>query len=270
MTSDDLPAVLAPIRERLAQALIALDFDGTLAPIVPRPGDARALPGTADVLTRLARMAGQVAVITGRPAAEAVALGDLASVPDLVVLGHYGLERWMSGELMAPAADAAVDELRRRLAELASANPGVEVEDKHHSVALHTRNAPEPAAALNALGPRVAELAAAAGFQVTPGRFVLEIRPRGMDKGSALTSLVAEVNATAVLYAGDDTGDLPAVEALRALDVVGVVVCSDAAEADPRLRAAADVVVPGPEGVQRLLRNLPTPGVDHGQKQIIP
>lgn len=256
MTSDEIRAAVAPIRERLAQALVALDFDGTLAPIVPHPSDARALPGTREVLTRLAGSVRQIAVVTGRPAAEAVELGDLASVPDLVVLGHYGLERWTSGGLAAPPASAAVENLRARAADLAATTPGVELEDKQHSVALHTRNASDPAATLRALEPHAAELAAEAGFQLTPGRFVLEIRPRGVDKGGALMSLVDESGVSAVLYAGDDAGDLPAVNALRALDVVGVVICSDAAEADPRLRQSADLVVPGPEGVQAVLREL--------------
>src|SRR5699024_12244866 len=81
------PAIAAP-----GDTLVAVDFDGTLAPIVSRPAEARALPGTADVLTAVAHRVAQVAIITGRPAADAVALGELAAVPGLVILGHYGLE----------------------------------------------------------------------------------------------------------------------------------------------------------------------------------
>jgi trehalose 6-phosphate phosphatase len=258
----NVDAQLAAIRDRLSDTLVAVDFDGTLAPIVPRPEDARALPGTADVLGMVAARVRQVAVITGRSAEEAVEFGDLATVPDLIVLGHYGLERWENGWIRTPPASEALGGLRRQLAELADARPGVTLEDKGHSVALHTRNAPDPAGSLDELIPLVSQAASVAGFQVTPGRFVVEARPAGVDKGEALRSLVAETGARAVLYVGDDTGDLPAVEALRSLagaQIAGVVVCADADEADPRLRDAADVVVSGPEGVQALLRALATP-----------
>src|SRR4029077_1807297 len=72
-----------------SHALVAADFDGTLAPIVARPQDARPYPGALPALTALAGAVGTVAVITGRPAPDAVALGGLEAVPGLVVLGHY-------------------------------------------------------------------------------------------------------------------------------------------------------------------------------------
>jgi trehalose 6-phosphate phosphatase len=244
----------------LDRTLVALDFDGVLSPIVPDPASAVALPGSAEVLTALAARVARVAVVTGRPAADAVRLGSLADVPGLVVLGHYGLQRWSDGRLSTPDSDDGVDLARRRVAELAAARPGVTVEDKHHSVALHTRSAADPAAALEELRPHADAVADEAGLQVTPGRFVLELRPVGVDKGVAIRSLVAETGAAAVLYAGDDLGDLPAVAAVRELsssgEVVGLVVCSDAEEASADLRAAADLVVPGPPGVQALLREL--------------
>lgn len=246
----------------LDRTLVAVDFDGTLAPIVLRPEDARALPGTAEVLAALAGTVLRVAVITGRRAADAVRLGDLAEVPGLVVLGHYGLERWEAGRLSHPADATGGSDLAaalRQATELAAARPGVMVEEKGSSVALHTRNAPDPAGTLAELIPLATAAAVNAGMQVTPGRFVVEIRPRGVDKGTALRALVAEAQASSVLFAGDDIGDLPAVAALRELEaqgVTGVVVCSDAPEADSSLRVEADLVVPGPEGVQAVLRAL--------------
>lgn len=246
----------------LARTLVAVDFDGTLAPIVLRPEDARALPGTAEVLTALAGRVLKVTVVTGRPAEDAVEFGGLADVPGVVVLGHYGLERWEGGHLSQQAGDVSGGDLaaaRRHATSLAAARPGVTVEEKGSSVALHTRNASDPARALAELIPLATAAAESAGMQVTPGRFVVEIRPRGVDKGTALRALVAETQASGVLFAGDDVGDLPAVAALReleALGVAGVVVCSDAPEADPSLRAQADLIVPGPEGIQAVLRTL--------------
>ena len=82
-----------------AHALIASDFDGTLSPIVSDPAAAYAHPGAIAALRRLAGAVGTLAVITGRPVAQAVELGDLASVPGLIVLGHYGWERWEGGRV---------------------------------------------------------------------------------------------------------------------------------------------------------------------------
>jgi trehalose 6-phosphate phosphatase len=139
---------------------------------------------------------------------------------------------------------------------LARAHEGVDVEDKVHSVALHTRNAPDPGAAFADLRPRARQIGADNDLEVVPGRFVLELRPPGMDKGGTLRRLVAESGVQVVVFAGDDLGDLPAVRALRELDVAGVVVCSDSLETPDELRQAADIVVDGPAGVIELLRSM--------------
>ncbi|MDQ3431563.1 MAG: trehalose-phosphatase, partial [Actinomycetota bacterium] len=91
-----------------------------------------------------------------------------------------------------------------------------------------------------------------------PGRMVLEIRPPGMDKGAALRALVQERAARAVLFAGDDLGDLAAydaVQGMRAEGVAGLLVCSASAEVG-ELAERADVVVDGPAGVVDLLEAL--------------
>ncbi len=257
MIADDeerarISAAVAPLRPHLSRTVVATDFDGVLAPIVPRPEDARALPGTAEVLAALAGRVARLAVVTGRPAGDVVSFGGFDDVPGLVVLGHYGLERWEDGRLQSPATHAGVDRARVRAHELAAGRPGVSVEDKGHSVALHTRRAPDPAGALAELTPLVAAVADETSLQVTPGRFVLELRPPGVDKGMAVRTLVDEASASAVVYAGDDLGDLPAVAAVRELGadgVTGFVVCADADETPAELRDQADLVVAGPHGV---------------------
>lgn len=258
--ADDFASIehaLAPVVANRAATLVALDFDGVIAPIVARPADARALPGMDEAMSDLASRVARVAVVTGRPAADAVAMGGLESVPGLVVLGHYGLERYENGEVTSPRHHAGVRPARAALGQLASSRPGVTVEDKSHSVAIHTRNAPDPAGSLAELTPLVEAIAAETDLQLTPGRFVLELRPPGIDKGVALLGLIDEVGARVVVYAGDDIGDLPAVDALRSRsDITGVVVCSDAEEASAELRRQADLVVPGPKGVLSVLRAL--------------
>ncbi len=252
-----LDALLADPRH----ALVAADFDGTLAPIVARPADARPLPGALPALTALAGAVGTLAVITGRPALDAVALGGFETIPGLVVLGHYGWQRWQGGELTAPPPPPAVAEARAALPGVLGASgapDGTWIEDKANAVAVHTRGTADPQAALDRLREPLGALAARLGLAAEPGRFVIELRPPGVDKGSALTGLAGERAARSVLYCGDDLGDLPAFDAVRALRADGVPGCAVASASDesPQVAAAADLVVAGPEEVVALLAAL--------------
>ena len=241
-----------------ARALVGLDFDGTLAPIVDDPDQARAHPGVRAALDRLSTRVGQVAVITGRPAAVAVEYGGLAGLHGLVVLGHYGLERWSEGHVEAPPDDAGVAAARDRLPALLSelgAPAGTTVEDKGRAVAVHVRRASDPSAAMATVEPALRALAADHGLVVEPGRMVLELRPEGMDKGGALRSLTESASPSAVVFVGDDLGDLAAfaaVEELRGTGVPGLLVCSGSDEVT-ELSDRADLVVDGPAGVVDLL-----------------
>lgn len=259
-------AGLAALLKDPARAVAAFDFDGTLAPIVPDPDQARAHPGVVPALSRLAPRLAAVAVVTGRPAATAVEYGGFAGAPGLdrlTVLGHYGLERWdaATGELRAPAEHPGVTALRAELPQLlASAPAGTWLEDKGHALAVHTRRAAEPDAALAALDAPLRAAAARHGLAVEPGRMVLELRPPGMDKGAALTAFLREQDAATVLFAGDDLGDVAAYDAVEALRADGgtdaLLVCSAPTTGEPPVRALADradLIVPGPEGVVALL-----------------
>ncbi|WP_328554834.1 MULTISPECIES: trehalose-phosphatase [unclassified Streptomyces] len=259
---DALEAILT----RPTRTVVALDFDGTLAPIVPDPDRARAHPDAVPALSALAPKVASVAVVTGRPAGVAVRHGGFAGVPGLehlVVLGHYGAERWdaVSGTVTAPAPHPGVAAVRAELPgflDRIGAWQGTWIEEKGRAVAVHTRRAEDPQAAFEALREPLAELAGRHGLIVEPGRMVLELRPPGMDKGVALMEYVREVGAEAVLYAGDDLGDLPAfaaVEKLRSDGVPGLLVCSGSSEVG-ELADRADLVVDGPAGVVRLLAAL--------------
>jgi trehalose 6-phosphate phosphatase len=252
-------AGLAAILREPARALIATDYDGTLAPIVSNPADARPQPAAIAAMQRLTQLVGTLAVITGRPAPAAVQLGGLAEVPGLIVLGHYGWERWHDGTLVSPPPPAGVAAARARLPALLSGAPeGTWIEDKGHALAVHTRRTADPAGALARLASPLAELAESAGLVCEPGRLVLELRPRGTDKGGALSSLATERDAGPVMFIGDDLGDLAAFRAVRELRAAGhpgVAVCSGSSEA-AEVAAQADVVVDGPEGVSELLISL--------------
>ncbi|MFC8226687.1 trehalose-phosphatase [Streptomyces sp. NPDC057287] len=253
---------LAALLARPARAVVALDFDGTLAEIVPDPEQSRAHPDVVPALSALAPRIAAVAVITGRPADTAVRYGGFAGAPGLdhlVVLGHYGAERWdaVTATVHAPAPDPGVEAVRAELpAVLEEAGAGgAWIEEKGgRAVAVHTRRAADPQAAFEALRAPLAGLAARHGLIVEPGRLVLELRPPGMDKGVALEEYVRTTGAETVLYAGDDLGDLAAyaaVEKLRTEGVTGLLVCSGTEV--PELAERADLLLPGPAAVADLL-----------------
>jgi trehalose 6-phosphate phosphatase len=251
-------AGLAAIRRDPATALIAMDFDGTLSPIVANADDARAHPAAVPALRELSGLVGTLAVITGRPAGAAVELGGLSEIRGLIVLGHYGWERWQGGELSSPPAPPGVATARARLPGVlaaAGAPAGTWIEDKGSALAVHTRRTADPAGALAALADPLAGLAAATGLIPEPGRLVIELRPPGTDKGAALTALAAERKSGAIMFAGDDLGDLAAFAAVRALRAAGhpgLTVCSASGEVT-ELAAEADLVVAGPGEVAALL-----------------
>ncbi|BCL28914.1 trehalose-phosphatase [Streptomyces aurantiacus] len=259
---DGLAAILA----RPHRAVLAFDFDGTLAPIVPDPEQARAHPDAVPALAALAPEVASVAVVTGRPAGVAVRYGGFAGVPGLdhlVVLGHYGAERWdaVSGTVRAPAPHPGVAAVRAELPGFLDgigAWQGSWIEEKGRAVAVHTRRAQDPQAAFESLREPLARLAQKHGLIVEPGRMVLELRPPGMDKGVALREYVHDVGAGSVMYCGDDLGDLPAfaaVDKLRSDGVPGLLVCSGSTEVT-ELADRSDLVVNGPEGVVQLLTAL--------------
>jgi trehalose 6-phosphate phosphatase len=262
---DGLAALLA----RPERAVVALDFDGTLAPIVPDPEQARAHPGAVPALARLAPYLAAVAVVTGRPAGVAVRYGGFAGVPGLdhlVVLGHYGAERWdaHTGEVRAPGAHPGVSAARAELPGLLDsigAWRGTWIEDKGgRAVAVHTRRTEDPDAAFDALRGPLEGLAGRHNLMVEPGRYVLELRPPGVDKGVALAAYLRETDAACVLYAGDDLGDLAAFAAVRTLRTEGLpgvlVAAAGTSETPEEVLSESDLTVPGPEGVVTLLNAL--------------
>jgi trehalose 6-phosphate phosphatase len=237
---------LEGVRARLGRAAVVLDFDGTLAPIVDRPEDARPLAETADVLAALAGRTAVVAVVTGRP--EAFVRRWLPD-PSIEVVGLYGLEG-------APPVDPAV---RAAVAGLAEGEPGVHLEDKGASIALHTRVAPDPSGAIARLRPPLEAVASGAGLQLLEGKLVLELAPRGGGKGQAVQNLCAQGAIEAVLYAGDDIADLDAFLVLGTLPLAADGACRIAvlgSGTPEELVLAADIVVPGPEALLVLLRGL--------------
>jgi trehalose 6-phosphate phosphatase len=249
--------LIASVRPHLDGALIATDFDGTLAPLQREPEDSRPVEGTIGVLTALAECGAQLAVITGRDARTVVRLGGLDAVPGLIVAGVYGAETWSAGELSTPDTPQAMEALRDRLpGALHGADPAVWIEDKRLSLVVHARRAADPEAALAAVRDPVSALGDELGLEVHPGSGVLELRLPGYDKAAALATL-AEGRPT-VLFLGDDRGDLPAFRQVKVLREAGtrawgVGVLSSGADG---INDAADVTVEDPAAAVDLLRAL--------------
>jgi trehalose 6-phosphate phosphatase len=232
--------VLAPLRAAPERSAILLDVDGTLAPIVPRPEDARVPPETQAELERLAGRYALVACVSGRASADAAAT---VGVEGLVYVGTHGLE-------LEPEAERWAATIR----EFAAGVPWP-AEDKGLSVSFHYRGALDEAAARAEL-EQVAGAAQAAGLHARFGRKVLELLPPiEANKGTAIRRLLAQRELRRALYAGDDTTDLDAFRALDELEL-GVRVAVASAEGPPALRDAADFVVAGPREFLTLLRTL--------------
>lgn len=274
MTRRPVAEIVRAVHADPGCTLIALDFDGTLAPIVADPQRSRPEPGTVEVLRALAAQGTQIAVITGRDAVTAIRLGGLDAVPGLVVAGLYGAELWQDGVLESPPTPAVIETLRARLPRIvARGDRAVWVEDKRLSLVVHGRMAADPEAVLDPLREPIATLAGELGLEVHPGRGIIELRLPGYDKGGALRRLVDRYRPRVVVFAGDDLGDLPAlrtVHELRATGpgdtdgmdgpggtaaIAGFAVGAGSAEV-PEIAAAADVLVDGPAGVLDLLRRL--------------
>jgi trehalose 6-phosphate phosphatase len=254
-------ALIASLQGTLDQTLVALDFDGTLAPVVPDPGASRPTDGAIEVMCHLAAAGAQLAVVTGRAADTALKLGRLDAVPGLIIEGNYGAERWQDGRLSTPGTPASIYSLRRELPALLtalSADPAVWIEDKRLSLVVHARRATDPEAALLPLREPMDALVAGLGLEAHPGRNMIEVRLPGFDKGGALRRLLEETGRRQVLFAGDDLGDLPAFALLAELRATGQTAWSVAVASDeaPEVAAAAMLTVADPAALVDLLTRL--------------
>ena len=233
--------LLDRLAEDPGQAALFLDVDGVLAPIVPRPEDARVPEETRAELRRLNERYALVACISGRDGADAQRI---VGIPELVYVGNHGLE--LDGEALRWG---------ERLQEFVEDVGWPATESKGLTASLHYRGSKDEAAARAALED-VKARAERAGFAARFGRMVLEVLPPlDVHKGTAVRQLLAERRLKRALYAGDDTTDLDGFRALDDLEVsVRIAVAS--AEGPAELREAADLVVGRPEELVTVLRRL--------------
>lgn len=245
---------LSALRRRAGRMLVALDFDGTLSPIVPRPGDAALLE---EVVAPLRRLAGRedtvVAIVSGR------GLGDVRArvrLDGLYYAGNHGFEIEGPGvDRVHESARAARPELEAAASALAAAlagEPGVEVEDKRWTLTVHYRRAERDGADAR-VRAAVERHGRRPGLRVTEGKKVFEIRPDvEWDKGAATRFLLDTLGGAGPLpaiFIGDDRTDEDAFAVVR--DLGGGIVVGP-----PPPGTHAVAWAEGPEEVAALIREL--------------
>jgi len=250
-----LPSSLVGALRELARTrrlLVALDFDGTLAPEVDSPEKARAIPEAREAVLALLKLPNtRVALVSGRALRSLIEVSDL---PDSVLLvGSHGIELRLDNPEDRVSLDTAeieqVEVLHEVLGEVADSIDQVWLESKPAGFALHTRLATDDnsrLAHLVALSEAQAEIE---NLTVRQGKNVLEFAVRSTTKGEAVEHLRRYTAADAVFYAGDDVTDEDAFAALLSHDV-GVKSGPGATEAAFR--------VAGPDEVALVLKTLAT------------
>ncbi|MCB5273786.1 Trehalose-6-phosphate phosphatase [Arthrobacter sp. SO5] len=247
------PELLAAVRTVAGteQLLVAMDFDGTMAPLVDHAADSRALPRSAAAFAALADLPRTTtALISGR------ALDSLRAVafpPEKTLLiGSHGAEVWMGPGSAELELDGAQRELLadvgRVLGEIVDAAPGTLLEDKPAGVVLHTRLAADDVAE-DAVAAARALLQDRPGVFLKAGNRVLETSVVHASKGEGISFLRQATGATALVFAGDDTTDEDALGRLLPGDL-GVKVGLDFTQAQFRVEATAHVA----ELLEALLR----------------
>lgn len=218
------------------EALLLLDYDGTLAPFRVERDEAKPYPGVEERLARiLASGRTRLVIVSGRPAEDVAALLGLHPTPE--VWGMHGFERRRADgmvvrEALPRESGKVLEEARRLGAEILAAE---RIEVKHAAIAFHWRGLATDTieAARGALERCLGRLTADSPFELHAFDGGLEVRPRGIDKGRAVIQLVEEMGkAAAVAYLGDDLTDE---DAFRALGDAGLTVL---VRSEPRPTAA--------------------------------
>jgi trehalose 6-phosphate phosphatase len=209
------------------EPLLAFDFDGTLAPIVDRPQDARVPEPVAQCLQELGSRCA-VAIITGRSVEDVKPR--LGFAPQFIV-GNHGAEQGPGSFVGADAGELEGARAPRAHRAIALLDRGISVEDKSLSLALHYRRASDREASVRLIDEVLQGLPP--GLRTFGGKCVVNIVPAAApDKGDALAELVARTGSTAAVFVGDDVNDEP-VYSRAAGDWVTVRIGRD----DPTTRA---------------------------------
>ena len=224
----------------LGRIALFLDLDGTLASIEPRPDDVGPEAWRTALLKRLqAKLDGRLAVISGRTLEEVDRILEGAVIAVAAV--HGLVRRRTDGSVLRADGHPALANARRQAADLAQAHPGILVEDKGLSLAIHYRLAPELAAQMTS---EAEQIAGGSGLKLQRGDMVAELCTPGLDKGAAVAAFMTEppFAGAAPVFVGDDLTDEDGFDAAETLGGMGVLVGPDRlTRASRRLAGAASV-----------------------------
>ncbi len=238
--SAGLPVPVIPEFPREEKLLIAMDFDGTLAPFSDNPLACRAEDGTIEALVNAAALPGvESMVISGRNLGNLITATQLQLPSAVHLVGSHGAEPapttggTIDAQLGQPHPQLSPEQLHlwQRLSEVAheaaKAAPGVWVELKPLAVGLHSRTAEDPHAAAMATERyrKFAETQPAA--KITEGKSILEVAVDATSKGDYIQAFCAEHGIDRVIFAGDDTTDESVLQVLRHGHDIGIHVDSD-------------------------------------------
>ena len=201
-----VPASLIP---HLSETAVLLDIDGTLLDLMPTPREVWVPPGLAKTLRRLlVKTNGALALVSGRSLNDI----DLIFAPDVFpAVGGHGAEMRidLDSESVAAHAPPMDRELKRRLAAIAKLSPGILLEDKGYSLALHYRLAPHAEKAIYAAVSLIRADLPNAPIEVLPGKCVCEIKHSGFTKASGVRELMTRepFKGRRPFFIGDDVTD---------------------------------------------------------------
>jgi trehalose 6-phosphate phosphatase len=205
----DAPRALASLVPDLSETAILLDIDGTLLDFAPTPREVWVPEGLAATLRGLmARTSGALAMVSGRSLNDI----DLIFAPDLFpAVGGHGAEMRLStdGEAVASHAPPMDKELKMRLAAVAKLSPGILLEDKGYSLALHYRLAPHAEKAIYEAVSLIRADLPNAPIEVLPGKCVCEIKHSGFTKATGVLELMKHepFKGRRPIFLGDDVTD---------------------------------------------------------------
>jgi len=239
--STTLPAGLGERLLALAaarQLLVCTDYDGTLAPLAPRPELARLLPGASDLLYRLARLAHtRVAIISGRARDNLRTHSGFAD--PVLLVGSHGAE--LPGQALRSESATQLDAVEALLVPICAASPGAWLERKPLGLTVHVRQA-SVADAARVLDDVRSALLGHPALNVTSGKAVLELSLSRVNKADAVQWLREEQgDGTPVIYMGDDVTDETVFAALRDGDL-GIKVGAGPTCAAYRVASEQDVL----------------------------
>jgi trehalose 6-phosphate phosphatase len=207
-TPDTVP-VPRSLVSHLSETAVLLDIDGTLLDLAPTPREVWVPPGLSKTLNRLLeRTHGALALVSGRSLNDI----DLIFAPDQYsAVGGHGAEMRIAtdGDAVTSHAPTMDKELKRRLAAIAKLSPGILLEDKGYSLALHYRLAPHAEKAIYAAVSLIRADLPNAPIEVMPGKCVCEIKHAGFNKASGVRELMTRepFKGRRPFFIGDDVTD---------------------------------------------------------------